>query len=309
MLLSSCSFKNAVLRINLSEDYLVTQENYSLSANRNWQDSFQIKVFDDKLISYEGMKAKYKFQVNNYEARIQYSDTQYVVHSSAFGFDKSNMDRLRFYNELPKKKLQYKVKTIDNTLVFRNRFYDKKISITYNNDGSVKIIETEKDNKFYIEDSLVILIEPLFGVDHIFEKPNKLDAKNLKPSSNCDSIFPLGTVSGLSNLQENQKVVILYSYIGCPPCMVLKNELTEMVLNGVVDAEKIKIINIKDDSTAISNYIRAKKVPFEYLEINERCEMGTYPIIAGYNTEGDLGWYEVGYTNKVLKRIQKFLVE
>ncbi|MFT5723889.1 MAG: thioredoxin-related protein [Bacteroidia bacterium] len=108
---------------------------------------------------------------------------------------------------------------------------------------------------------------------------------------------------------QNRKSVVVYSYISCPPCAVLKSKIQEEVNKGKIDNTLIVVLNTFDEKANLERFIEKKAYTFPYYKTKERNANGSYPKICGYDETGNLDWTIYGYAPSVVKKVVKYLNE
>ncbi len=332
LLLSGCTFFNRVLiiddHVNFSEvqknralyekckcldtlgipnSYLVKVSLFSNTTGRQLFLPFTLNYYDSAFTSLSG-KTKYTSFATE-------GDSIFISRASraSSSYSKKSVPYPMYYvNQVSSyiRKSALDVLFIDTISDFYLRALSPhdKSTLTYEWDAdcdNLVVTDVMKSEKYYINDSFIYRLSRSRegSLDSTPARYLKNSKDYIKENVNCKDLLPLKQIETPNNT-ENSNLVLIYSYLGCAPCMLLKNKLTELVSEGKLDSNKVKIVNFMDTQEAIQKYKKAKSVPFEYLDLVEGCKNGGFPIIAAYDKKGRLLWSEVGYTKKVIYRIR-----
>jgi hypothetical protein len=302
--LASNDNENKKQHFYLNQQYKVLIHHSNNANFTSFEDSFYITFLNKKYSEFTGSHSNYSFAGTKDSIFIYGKDYQKQFLKNEFWLFKSHIYNLVNYTKLKgflwKKSINNKAEDI----LYQNRFYDRMVrSNNWFRSDTIFFIDIENDNKWYIHDSTNYFITLDSSSYQTLPIIQNSISKIITGYEDCDSLFPFSYINIDGDLDS---VVVIYSYLGCPPCMKLKNDLTKLVRQGDLDSNTIKIVNVKDSSFAIENYKRRSKLPFEYLKVNAHCKYGTYPIIAGYSKEGNLLWYDYGYDKLVIRKISIF---
>lgn len=290
--------------------FYVKYSSYYLTTDKSYLDSFLVYFVDSTLIEYSGSNSFMTFDSFGDSVEVKTRKNKYTTSKERFWYYSSRISKVQgvlnlnlssFKDIQSNADSSFSTQWVDGLSKFEIRWSGKDKRIVYN-----EIIE---DPELYIKDSLNFEISLLSG-----EKKSMLDLKPQTTRSeedleNCDKVFPLLNITPFleSSTVARSKTVVIYSYLGCAPCMMLKNALVKSAEEGRLNASQIKIVNVMDSDTTIEKYRIAKKVPFEYLKTNLRCRYGTFPQIAAYDENCDLAWLADGFTKLSVLQIRNFL--
>lgn len=289
----------------LNQQYKIAFSKFNKSNLTSYKDSFYIVLTSKNHKHFYGFNKDVFFKRDGDSITVEnelYKHTKALEQSFLY---RSRIKPFLFYFEMSP--LYWKKEVIgDDEVRYANRFNNRCVKIIKYSDGTLRIEDVEHDDKFYVHDSTVYLVTA--AIHENFDKINRTKlSTHLSKKTKCEESIPFKSSNDVLKSPQNSKLVFIYSYLGCPPCMLLKNELTKMAVEGFVDKNRIKVVNCKDSKEAIDKYILNKRVPFEYLGDGFTCEGGTFPLIVGYDNQGNLEWTDYGYDKKLLSKIKRYL--
>jgi hypothetical protein len=127
-----------------------------------------------------------------------------------------------------------------------------------------------------------------FKTDFTKDNKNKLETtkKNYYPFSSLNKLDSLTLLSGTK--VSNGRRVVIYGYMGCAPCHILKNYLMEIYQGLDVSADQVIVVNNHDKNSEILSYIERKGIPFSYYKSDTSSMSWSAPTIGFYDESGQL---------------------
>jgi hypothetical protein len=292
--LSQKFYENLIIDTNL---YVQITRKFNNKFN-NYQDTFTV-CFKDKYLS------KYILTVRNrdiikdnndlFDSNLMkldpraYKIYQYYISTIADIFNPQSM-YIEYYNS----NQLVKLRRSDEKNHFESEIWTEK------KDDHLVLTKIINSKKEFINDTSIFSI--------FLSKPENISLDNFNIDTirmSCDSILPLNTISEYSNYPLKQ--VVIYSYIGCKPCTLLKNDLIECLKNNQIDTTSILFLNVKDHPDFIISYQNQTQFPFKIISKYNVCQSGGFPKVGGYSNEKKLIWSENGYYPGLSTQIKKFL--
>ncbi|MBI1306794.1 MAG: hypothetical protein GC181_09285 [Bacteroidetes bacterium] len=178
------------------------------------------------------------------------------------------------------------------TEIFSLKRFDAYDSTIFN----IKILEDKPSDSFF--------------TSRIIRTP--VPVSNMLTFTLHDSLNFFEDLESLTSLELRPgKKVVIYSFIGCAGCSIVKNLLMESVEKGEVDPKDIIVVNVNNGRDELLNYINKKQYPFLYYRYKEPINItgNSFPAIVGYNENGIKEWVLHGGSSGRRNEIVKYLRE
>ncbi len=298
---------------------IVTKENYNLITGKSRTDSIYLYFEDGRFSRYSGMRGSLRFfnvdgqvEILDFPGRTTWTgpEAQFIWHNvyvSEIGkLSHVNSVMLKYYqkNRMQKVMVWSRVDKANNEISFDSSERIEKMTLR-----SVL-------NKFDLNDSTIFsfrYIDSAVPKTYFKEIITIVDSAQLIQMA-AELSLPFKTTASLDSIRfvtgpkyESGKRVILYSYVGCAPCAVLKREVNALVEKGEIDAASIAVVNTLNTDEEMLKYNSIKDYKFAFYGTNQAYTQGSFPKVGAYDEFGNLQWKFTGYSPKVIKEIKLFL--
>jgi hypothetical protein len=287
-----------------------------VSSNNSVKTTFFVKFFDSTLFHYYYKDTNMEVLINR-DILYDIKNNQYFSKKTGtFQSVNGNVNTLRNVRPNAHFKWQKTKETTFENHYFRDHQYSLDSMSWRLHLDSIFISSFTSLKQYYLIQNVTIKITPIYKLMDYKSELLKNDVKNnnlekvVKSDdaaiANCDTLFPLNSLKDYIAYEIPAKMVLLYSYIGCVPCQKLIKDLKTQINYHQMNADLIRIVNVKDNEIAKEEYRKNQNIPFPYLNVDSTCSSGGFPKIGAY-VNGDLKWIKEGYNKTVVSEIIYFL--
>lgn len=308
MTISSCtapSFQNFIQE-GKTYEFSVVERDF-MTNTENKQEPYLITFLNDDLSHYNGLRQDDSFVVFNDSVKfflpdgrvLQRPTSKFYLHKNLLG------EKLSMAKKASKWWLVYKPSKLNDTSFYSlRRIYNPAAFGTYyalyQQDSSFFLIRNYfVESNYHVEQMRSLqfkLVKNVEDIKQFKEASKQVVVKQDRELRHCDSLRPVKKLTPVDLNHKKHKAVVVYGYTSCPPCALLKNELSQAASNGDLNPEQIKLINTYNDSSAVAYYQSKRQLPFQYIRHDVKCMGGAAPVYAAYDENGDLLWQRTGYT-------------
>jgi len=335
VMLCSCSTAKRKMHQGLEDlvekELILHAERHDLNDSTTRQDSVYVVFEDDKFKSFYGFNAYMDFETLDGKT-VSYgygkSGAHYTDPVKSFYYYYRTFKYFKYTKTFSRiGSVKYSSDNLD-TIVVRPPIKNSVKRYSYYtlifNDSSQLVSITERfyDELYYMNDSNVISINEMEkppSKDYFYPKLGANDSVFIAPIIVADTTtkmeLPFKALSTLDStihvsgpVYQQKKSVVVYSYISCAPCAVLKNKLKEETDKGKLNDSLIVVLNTFDEEDNLLRFIARKGYEFPYYKTQEINTIGYgFPMICGYDENGNLEWTVNGYAPSVVKQVVKYL--
>jgi hypothetical protein len=285
-----------------------------VSSNNSVEKTFFVKFFDSTLLHYYYKDTNMEVLINR-DIFYDMKNNQYFSKKTGiFQSVNGNVNTLRNVRPNAHFKWQKTKETTFENHYFRDHQYSLDSMSWRRYLDSIFISSFTSLKQYYLIQNVTIKMTPIDTLMDYKSALLKNDVKNnnleqVKSNgvaiAHCDTLFPLVSLKGYIDSEIPTKMVLLYSYIGCAPCQKLIKDLKTQINYHQMNADLIKIVNVKDNEIAKEEYRKNQNIPFPYLNVDSTCSSGGFPKIGAY-VNGDLKWEKEGYSKILVSEIIYF---
>ncbi len=331
LLICSCSASKQRIMSCLEEvstsKVIIVQDRYDINRETFYTDSTYVHFRDKRFLDFDGFGGIYQYE--SIDGQTEYygnGDTHHIRTAQFYIY----LKYFQVLHDLSKFKRKVKVSYVspkkDSIIVTPRIKLDKTATVTYTlvlNDSNqlTRIIKRDKSDLYYVNDSIVYHIKrPTSEIQqsYFFNKLEGRDSINVKKIvekisldtgklafDNFDSISKQIHISG--PIAQNGKSVVIYSFISCAPCAVLKQKLKEEIEQGNLDSGRVVVMNAYDDEISLKKFIATKQYNFSYYKLKSFKMGHSFPTVAFYNNNGRLEYEVSGYSPALVRNVLKYL--
>ncbi|MFT5512028.1 MAG: hypothetical protein ACI8SE_000422 [Bacteroidia bacterium] len=337
ILLCSCSAAKREIDSGLDElvekDLILHAQRNDLNNSTTREDSVFVVFENEKFKSFYGFNAYMDFETNDSKlVSYGYGKTgkhfmDPVKRFSQYHMYFKHLNYIKLYNRFGG--ITYSSANLDTIMVQLPIINSDKKYLNYTvifNDSSQisSIIERSYDKFYYSNDSNVMFIDRLNkppSKTYFYPKELSKDSIYVTRSVVIDSTekraLPFESLNSIDStihvagpVYQHTKSVVVYGYISCAPCAVLKSKLKEEAENGKLNDSLIVVVNTFDDIANLQRFIAKKEYKFAYYKTQNVNTNGyAFPKICGYDEAGNLEWAITGYAPSVVKKVVNYLKE
>lgn len=247
LLFQSCRGPSVYEFIQPGKSYELIIQKHDLMTNTFWYDeNYLITPYDQMFKHYSGRAADFNFEVNGDTAILHMEDTVKIVPSDAFKLhkyrlqrellmaDKSANSRAIYRRSKQSDTVRYSLRKICNPAAFGS-FY----SFFQKDSSEFLITDYFKESEYFYETIDIKhfkLIQDTVNVRVEDDNAQQISNKQVNNHVHCDSVRPFKLLNPQDLKGEKQKTVVLYTYISCPPCALLLNDLITLESKGKLNA-------------------------------------------------------------------------
>lgn len=293
--------------------FLVNYTKYDLLKGDTSVKKFYVKFFDDVLDNYYFQDEKNEVLIHSKHNFDMKKQIYFTKDSPVFQQVNWFVNHLRI--SIPHEKYKWEKSYVDDNCEFylRNHKYSNDTLRWCNLEDTINIENIFWSKYSFDHEKIRITIYPKINSENLNVKSKELSTFNktaektlIKKNLDCDTILPLKDLENYYPTNNLEKLIVLYGFIGCPPCQKINIELMKMVNENKLNPERIKIINVIDTKEDIDNYLRKSGILFEKMPLEVNCNNFSFPKTAAY-LNGKLIWSVDGYNSKLIKKINSFL--
>jgi len=323
--LTSCRMEKKVIKERFTalenDSFFVEMERYDLNRGSRYVDSFYFMFQGTNFKEYRAYsKTAVHLSDGKDELVSNYSGSQSNIQTQ---WSNTYVNYGRFFNEFAQGKKFRKLITVeyqDSLIHLKSKAHSDSYKLYFDSLHRVNMIcKRVSDDQYYKNDSIVyhflypdtVLGREYFlrsGVREYVYKPMSVDSSQITPYASLSALDTMDQISSFT-YKVGVPVVVIYSFIGCAPCVVLKNKLKMEAEAGNLDPRRVIVLNSQDARVDIKKYISVNSIPFPYYKNPTRNTVGGFPKVAFYNARGNLVWSQEGYNSLVIRRIKKHLTE
>jgi len=298
---------------------IVTKENHNLITGKARTDSLYLYFEDGQFQQYNGMRGSLRFfnvdgqvEILDFPGRTTWTGTQaqFIWHNSFV----KQMDELSNVNNIL---LKYKSRNDGENVEVWSRVHKVNNELSFDSLNRIdKMVLLHRWEKYDLNDSTIFSFRYLDSAvpkTYFKEIITIVDTNQLIQMA-AELSLPYQTTASLDSIRfvmgpkyVSGKRVILYSYVGCAPCAVLKKEVNAMVEKGEIDPASIAVVNTLNTDEEMLKYNSIKDYKFAFYGTNQVYAQGSFPRVGAYDEFGNLQWKYTGYSPKILKEIKLFL--
>ncbi|MBT8327022.1 MAG: hypothetical protein KJP21_04820 [Bacteroidia bacterium] len=314
----SCKSKHVFesRKYNIQKQNVVLKYTFTDKNNGDVRiDSGYFYFLDSNLLTYRGFDGNSNYSIRNDSAEITSMDSTYSIAQASFYKERRSLWKFRDYLNIKSTLMDRNKSDLSDSLIhYVYKDFNRFIDFRFDSFGRIiQVLDVDIEEEYYVHHQHQYDITYLDNVPdrNYFKRSVNKSQPSVDTFINSDSLYPFNNLIELKNhialdtVQFNKrKTFVLYSYIGCRPCMELKKDVTAMVNEGSLNSNDVVVVNSTDSIPQLSKYITKMNLPFIYYRTTYNYSRGSFPVI-GYYENGKLVWSEIGYSNDIVKRIKR----
>lgn len=301
---------------------IMTYERISLNRNSLYElDSAFVKFSKEGLHNYQGYNEKYTFETIGDSSQTTTPSTSYKTKKHGGFYEIRFLRSLVETEEIIGQWLRKGFRIADESKTistYIHTFKNDKGYFKINLDAYgriVQIVDRIIDEDSYSNDSIILtlrFVDQDIPRSHFKYEPrmakNQLETvgANYYPFKSLTKLDSLTLLSGTKS--DTIRRVVIYGYLGCGPCHILKNYLKEMCTDLEIPMDRVIVVNNNDPNDEILSYINRKNITFTYYKTDKSTINWRAPTIGFYNEKGELVKTDYGASKTQASVIAAYLL-